>query len=212
MYKQVQSPRMQTLMRRISTDHAFVVMLLSMTAAGFGLYWSARLAAADFLEQRGDTKSLMLAIALAPGNEDYLRRAAEVADEIGTDGSAYYRRALSVDPYAGQDWLRLGFDAERDGRYQQAEQDLLQAARLDRSFEPRWALANFYFRRGDPAKALRWIRQSLLIEEGDLTPAFRLCWEVANDPIRISRDALPNRHSVLEQYQAFLLNAKPGNK
>ncbi len=187
-------------------------MLVVTVAAGIACYWSARLAIADLLQQRPETTALTSAIALAPGNEDYLRRAGELADDTGGDGSLSYRTALRVDPYASQDWMRLAFDAERHGQYQKAEHDLLQAASVNRLFEPRWALANFYFRREETDKALYWIRQSFLVEQGDLTAAFRLCWAISADPARILRGAIPNRPAVLEQYQGFLVKTQPAKR
>jgi hypothetical protein len=77
---------------------------------------------------------------------------------------------------------------------------------VDQSFELRWTLANFYFRRGEISNTLYWIRKALWIGEGDLTSVFRLCWQVTGEPARISQDAIPNRPQVLGQYLEFLFS------
>lgn len=140
-----------------STKCIRAVMLLPIAATAVAMYWSLRLTIANGFEEGVDLNAAIHAIALVPGNDAYLRRAAELTDEVGGDGAAYYRKAITVDPYASHDWVQLGFDAERDGRSRDSEQDLLQAAHVDRTFEPRWALANFYFRRGDTTSTLRWV-------------------------------------------------------
>jgi tetratricopeptide (TPR) repeat protein len=197
---------MQTVRKRNSTKYVSAVMLGVLTVAGLGIYWSVRLAIANWFETRATLNASVYAIALAPGSEEYLRRAAELTEEAGGDGTAYYKKAATVDPYAATDWVQLGFHAEGDGRYHEAERDLLKAASLDQSFETRWTLANFYFRRGETSNTLRWIQKSLSIGEGDLTAVFRLCWQATGDPDRILREAMPNRPAVLGQYLEFLFS------
>jgi tetratricopeptide (TPR) repeat protein len=197
---------MQTAVKANSTNYVSVVMLSLLGAASLGIYWSMRLAVANWLETRTTLNASVHAIALAPGNEEYLRRAAEITEEAGGDGTAYYRQAAMADPYAAKDWVQLGFHAERDGRYKEAERNLLKATRVDQSFELRWTLANFYFRRGEISNTLYWIRKTLCIGEGDLTAVFRLCWQTTGDPVRILHEAIPNRPAVLEQYLEFLFS------
>jgi len=180
-------------------------MFVMMTASSLALYWSVRLALANWFSKNADLSGALHAMTLAPGNEEYMRRAAELSDEAGGNGTAYYKKAVKVDPYASGDWVQLGLHAERDGQYRQAEQCLQQALRVDRLFEPAWALANFYFRREDPTNTLHWAHKSLSVGEGDVTAVFRLCWQTAPDSRRILRDAIPNRASILAQYLEFLL-------
>ncbi|MGI9073659.1 MAG: tetratricopeptide repeat protein [Bryobacteraceae bacterium] len=197
---------MQTVIAEDGTKHVFALMLGVLGVAGLGIYWSLRFAIADGFEARSNLSASAHAIALVSGDEEYLRRAGELTEEAGGDGTAYYRRAAAVDPFAANDWMQLGFHAERSGRYQEAERDLLKAASVDQSFEPRWTLANFYFRRDDSSNTLRWIRKSLSIAEGDFTAVFRLCWQATGDPGQILREAMPNRPGVLGQYLNFLFS------
>lgn len=173
-------------------------------AAGIGEFWSVRLAIANWCEKRNDLRSVLYAIKLAPGNEAYLRRAAELTDETGADGTVYRRKAIAADPYCSTNWIQLAFRAEREGRYREAEENLLEAARVDRLFEPRWALANLYFRAADTTNSLRWIREVLEIAQGDLTPVFRLAWQTTADASLILSNAIPDRSTVLAAYLDFL--------
>ncbi|MGI8958238.1 MAG: tetratricopeptide repeat protein [Bryobacteraceae bacterium] len=197
---------MQTDSNKEGTKWVAALMLVVIAASGLAMYWSVRLISANWFGQRASASASVHAVALAPGNEEYLRKAAELTEEAGGDGTAYYRKAVIVKPYAASDWVQLGFHAEREGRYGEAERDLLKAARVDQSFEPRWTLANFYFRRGATKNALRWIQKALYIGEGDLTPVFRLCWQATTDPGQILRDAMPNRPAALGQYLEFLFS------
>jgi hypothetical protein len=67
---------MQTVITKNSTKYISAVMLGILGAAALGTYWGMRLAVASWLETRATLSASVHAIALAPGNEEYLRRAA----------------------------------------------------------------------------------------------------------------------------------------
>jgi len=136
---------------------------------------------------------------LSPGNEAYLRRSAAVLEEIGRDGTRYYREATRIDPYDSANWLQLGFHAERLGHFQAAEQNLLEAAQVDGLVEPKWALANFYFRRGSLLRTRHLVPDTMSLQGGGLRAAVRLGWQATSDPIMILRGAVPKRPLVLDQ-------------
>ena len=56
-----------------------------------------------------------------------------------------------------------------------AERWLLDAARVDRQYEPRWTLANFYFRQQKMDDFWKWMRAALEVSYGDRVAAFDLC-------------------------------------
>ena len=87
-----------------------------------------------------------------------------------------------------------------------AEDYLLRAARVSRLYEPRWTLANFYFRRGARAEFWNWTRQALELAPRDGTPQFQLCWAMSQDPEEILRKAIPPNPRVVESYASFLLS------
>lgn len=84
------------------------------------------------------------------------------------------RAALIVNPRFTPAWIALGLDAERDKRGDEAEFDLLEAARVDRRYLPAWTLANFYFRGGDPVAFWPWARRAARLAYDDLRPVLQL--------------------------------------
>ena len=86
-----------------------------------------------------------------------------------------------------------------------AEKWLLEAARIDRQFEPRWTLANFYFRRENNGEFWKWMRAELEISYGDRRPAFDLCWRMSAEANEILARAIPGRREVLAAYLGWLL-------
>lgn len=192
-------------LRRVEAKQFLPLTYAAITiVASTCLYWNAKLILAGWYESRQDLPSVLKAVTLVPGNEAYLRRAAQLTDEREGDGTAYYMRAVHADPYSSYDWMQLALHAERSGRAEQARHYLLTAAHYDHLFEPRWTLANYYFRTGNVAETLYWIRQSLAIAEADFTTIFRLCWLTSDDPGLILSSAIPNRPMILVRYLRFL--------
>ena len=118
---------------------------------------------------------------LAPGNSATLEYAAFTMEDNGGDGVPLRVRASQVNPLDSANWIWLAAREEGSNRMQAAERDLLQAFAVDRQFEPRWALANFYFRRGAGTQALGWARKTLEFGGGNLNAVFELCWNISDD-------------------------------
>jgi hypothetical protein len=148
------------------------------------------------------------ALELAPGNTEYLEFRALQTDYEGADSTALLERAAALNPMSSTPRIRLGLAAETRGDFSTAENRLLDAARVDHQFEPRWTLANFYFRRGDRARFWTWIRSALEMSYDDRTPAFDLCWRMSQDSREIFTRAIPDRHAVLAGYLGYLLTAR----
>jgi tetratricopeptide (TPR) repeat protein len=159
-------------------------------------YWTLRLGYADRLYQAGTAASIQAARRLAPGNAAYYRGARAAADT---------REALRLDPRDAAAWIELGLAAEVGGDLPRAEKQLLEAAQVDRTYEPRWSLANFYFRRGDAANFFRWARSAAEISYQEQGSLFALCWRMTQDPAVILERAIPDRREILQQYLRFLL-------
>ena len=159
-------------------------------------YWTLRLGYADRLYQAGTAASIHAARRLAPGNAAYYRGARAAADT---------REALRLNPRDAAAWIELGLAAEIGGDLPRAEKQLLEATRVDRTYEPRWSLANFYFRRGDAANFFRWARSAAEISYQDQGSLFALCWRMTRDPEVILERAIPDRREILQQYLRFLL-------
>jgi hypothetical protein len=179
--------------------------------------FSIHLARADAEFRRGDPASVARAISIEPRNSEYLALRALQLDYDGADSTPLLEHAVALNPVSSSPRLRLGLAAEIRGDYPSAERWLLDAARVDHQFEPRWTLANFYFRRAnaqlfDPrfrTPFWMWTRAALEVSYGDRRPAFDLCWRMAGDTgsVEILERAIPNQRDVLDAYLAFLLES-----
>jgi len=168
-------------------------------------WFSIRLARADALFRSREPAAVERAIALEPGNSEYLLFRALQVDYEGGDPSALLERAAELNPLNSAPRIRLGLAAELRGDFARAERQLLDAARVDRQFEPRWTLANFYFRRGNAEEFWKWMRAALEVSYGDRRPAFDLCWRMSGDAPEIFSRAIPERHEVIGAYLGYLL-------
>lgn len=204
---------------------AALISLLPLAAAA---WFSIHLAAADARFQRRTPESVARAIAIEPRNTDYLALRALQLDYDGADSTPLLERAAHLSPLSSSPRIRLGLAAEIRGDFGSAEKWLLDAARVDRQFEARWTLANFYFRRaneeglsrkstvfGDRSadRFWKWMRQALEVSYGDRRPAFDLCWRMGGAPsieaTTILDRAIPERREVLAAYLQYTLDEHP---
>ncbi|MCC6343050.1 MAG: hypothetical protein IT166_12680 [Bryobacterales bacterium] len=169
---------------------ALLAASLSLLAA----YAIARLAWAGRYFESGEPADLQHAARLAPLDAAYQYAAGNP------------RRAVQLNPYFSRAWIRLGFDAELRGDFAAAERWLLQAARVDATMEPRWALANYYFRRGDSARFWPWLRLAAERSHGARASLFQLAWRMTNDGGEVLRRGIPEQRDVLASYVQFLLD------
>jgi len=106
--------------------------------------------------------------------------------------------------YDSARWIDSGLNHEIHGDLAAAERDLLEAARVDRLFQPRWTLAGFYFRRNDPGKFWNWTREALAVGRRDLGALFDLCWKMPDASERIWVAVMPDSKPVWNQYLYYL--------
>jgi len=170
-----------------------------------GVWLSIRMAAADAAFRRGTSADVARAMELTPHNTEYLLTRAIQLDYDGSDSTALLQRAADLNPLSSTPRIRLGLAAEVRGDAALAEKWLLAAARVDRQFEARWTLANFYYRQDHMPEFWRWMRQALRVSYGDRTPAFDLCWRASTDPAEILDRAIPDEHGVVAAYLGYLL-------
>ena len=172
--------------------------------SAFGVFSSLRLALADRYFRQQDLAAVEHAVRLAPSNARYRVWLADLQDHEGNDPTPELRRAAQVNPLDSSAWIQMGLRAELLGNTTIGERDLLHAAKVDKQYDPRWTLANFYFRQQRPAEFWESIRQVLTFDQIDLRPAFDLCWNFTNDAAQIAR-ALPQSEPVLRQYLAYTI-------
>ena len=176
---------------------------MTLAALGIVVWFSIVLARADYYF-RAD--KVQRAMEIAPRNTEYLAQRALQLDYDGGDSRALLRKIAALNPYSSAPRIRLGLAAELSGDSVSAEHWLLEAANVDHQFEPRWTLANFYFRAGDKKEFWKWMRAALEVSYGDRAPAYDLCWRVSDDAAEILRRGIPDRHEVVGSYLVYLLN------
>lgn len=172
----------------------------------WGAYWAVRLSYADHL-YRSETASMVeRAVRLAPGNPRYYLRWADLKEASAESADGIYDQAVKVSPYDPEVWMRAGLNEEMNGDYATAEQDLLHASQLSKLYQPRWSLANFYFRRGKADQFWYWIHSALECSAGEHKPAFDLCWRMTQKPDVIMEKAMPeDRPAVIRDYLSYLI-------
>jgi tetratricopeptide (TPR) repeat protein len=185
---------------------------LATAALGASLYWSLRLAYADLLSARGDRQSVERAVHLAPASSGYHARLSLLLDAEGgrAASTAALQDALAASPLEAAPWIALGLRRETAGDFAGAERCLLEAARLDRTYDPRWALANYYFRRGNWDRFWLWVRRAAEMAPPDMRGLFRLCWNAPDGPVATLARAIPDRPEVRREYLAYLVQEGAG--
>lgn len=179
------------------------LLAVAMACAFYGVI---RLSWADYLAHRESASQVQAALKVAPGNAGYWLHWADMLEAEGRSGRAGVERAAQVDPYDASVWIRAGIEAESRGDYALAEQNLLRAAGRSRHYAPRWALANYYFRRGDAAHFWPWAQSAMGMAYGSLDLLFDLCWRMRPDAAEILHRGIPDNPKVLRNYLLFLLN------
>lgn len=167
--------------------------------------WAIRLALADYRFRASSLRPAAEAVRLDPNNARYWAALAEYQAGEGLDPNPALERAARLNPLDSSVWMHRGLRAEFERDYARAEEYLLEAARVDKLFDPRSTLMNYYFRRNQPEPFWRWAREAFDISYGDLTPLFRLCWRMSDDAELIRTRALGYSRDVLRAYLGFLL-------
>jgi hypothetical protein len=195
--------------RRIVGGLAGLVALLGLAAAA---WFSVLLARADAEFRKGTPEGVARAVELAPRNTAYLSLRALQIEYEGRDPRPLLESIAKLNPDASAPRIRLGLDAEVRGDLAGAERWLLDAARVDRQYEPRWTLANFYFRQQRTNDFWTWLRSALEVSYGDRAAAFDLAWAAAPDTRVILSRAIPDRREVIAAFLAYSRQKDRGDK
>ena len=137
---------------------------------GTAAAWSLRLAWADHLSRSPQLATRERAAGLAPWSAAIQERLAEKRDETGADPLPDLAQAAALDPANARRFERLGQRAEFSGDLPLAERSLLRAAELSRLYQPRYLLAQYYFRRRNVPEWDHWSREAFEAAPGDVTP------------------------------------------
>src|ERR1700722_5497547 len=169
---------------------------------GYACYWSARWTVADCIAKDFSRSRIEHALRLASGNPEYYVRLAEAEPVLALSAM---QRAADLNPLNSSIWIEFGRASEEHDDFRGAEHSLLRAVQVDRTFAPRWLLAEYYSRRHDGARFWPAARAALVTSYDDVRPLFDLCWNFAPEPQIILDRAVPDRPDVLRQYLDFLL-------
>jgi tetratricopeptide (TPR) repeat protein len=163
---------------------------------GFTLFLTIRLALTETISRQHPERALE-----APA---LFRDAASL---VRFDSSpSELRAAVRLNPRLASAWIYLGLDAEADGDLAEAEQDLLQAARVDRQYVPAWTIANFYFRRGDTVNFWPWAAGAASLTFDDYRPLLRLADALETSPQEVVT-RLAGGAPLLRAYLDLLIGA-----
>jgi|GEM_PF-497728 len=178
----------------------------------FGLAQFGRRALGEYWTAQGDRASLESAVRWTPGNAAAWLKLASLQRHAGEDAEAVesIRQAVALLPSDPGPQIELGLALERLGEVEQAGQVLRESAVLDRSFRPRWTLANFYLRTGQVEEFWPWVRQAVEFDTQRLPLALDLCWRAfgprAGD--QILELAVPDTPEANAAYFTYLLDAE----
>ncbi len=181
------------------------ICALLVPVALLGMYRSYRLAAADDRYRLDTPESLAQAVRIEPGNAEYHQLLAEHLESSGLDPRRERETATRLSPLESRYWIDRAAMEEAKADFPAAEKYYLKAASVDKTFGPRWALMNYYFRRHEEGLFWKWTREALPMAYGDVTPAFRLCWLMTDDAEAIRR-LIPATESMRMQYLQFLMD------
>ena len=116
------------------------------------------------------------------------------------------RTSLRLNPYNSDAAIDLALRYEAHGDIQHAETFLLQAFEVDRTYAPRWGLANFYFRRDNLPAFWSWIRRATEMPAEDIGGLFELCWRASPDAKTIEANIDEDNPDVDRQFVKFLFS------
>jgi hypothetical protein len=199
------APQEQVFHKGLFNSLVAVAGLALLATAG---YWSVRLARADAFARENSEPGFAAAIRLAPQNAEYLVRLDDLREARGAPSPELLDAAVALNPNDAAAWVHRGLAAEMRQDLDRAEQDLLRAAEVSAQYEPRWTLANFYYRRQRAADFWKWARLALERSYGDRRPLFGLCWSMSQHPGVILAGALPAQPAVWRDYLGYLLAEK----
>jgi O-antigen ligase/tetratricopeptide (TPR) repeat protein len=176
--------------------------------AGFGGALAALwIGAANLYFLQDTPDALATATKLAPRDASYWLRHSQLTGDLHS-----LRKALDINPNDADILIESGLRAEIDGKLDRAVVLLTQAAAIDRTWLPRWTLANFYFRQSDEAEFWKWSKAAASTGAGrDFTALFRLALAMDRDRNSAAGKLLPDRPEVLREWISYLLRNSPQN-
>jgi pentatricopeptide repeat protein len=164
---------------------------------------SWQIAHADFLFRQDNAEAVRAAIRVEPDAWPYYVRLSQLDEDHARE---LLLRALSLDRFDAQADIDLGLSAEADGDFLNAEKSFKDAFAVDRTWLPRWSLANYYLRRGNLPEFWAWAARAAQMPPDDVGLLFQICWRVEADPEKIEARIVGNDPAMTRQFLKFLLS------
>ncbi len=190
---------MTTFGRPLAITFRLVIVLVCLA----GIWNSWKLAYADHLVKEDTAEALQSAVGWAPDDSAAYMRLAQLDDG---NSRQLLETALRLDPYNAQADIELGLRYEADGDPVRAEKLLLNAFEVDRTYLPRWSLANFYLRQDNIPAFWTWAHKASEMPADEVGALFQLCWQVSPNPDKIAANLLSDDPRMVHQYLSFLLD------
>jgi tetratricopeptide (TPR) repeat protein len=191
--------------REVAVRSGLAVMAFGAVA---GIWTAAQLFHAEWVAASRTEAGLRAAVKSVPGNSEYWNKLARVLAGSGRhmEAERAWERALEANPQAVEALLRLGIQAEMEGRFRLAERYLLAAAGADKGYDPRWALLNFYFRRGRWEDFWRWAPDACERAYSDRRPLFDLYWNSGASAAEVfEKGVVRSGRPTLRSYVHYLI-------
>ena len=147
-------------------------------------------------------RELAIRLAATPA---FLDRLAQKREETGSDALDELRRAAALEPQNPSRWMRLGNAAEFSGDDALAGTCFRRAVELSNLYQPRYLLAQYYFRRQDRALFERWAQDAFQKSYGDVSPLLDLCRRMQPDGDSFAQQALAAPAPLRRQFLAYLV-------
>ena len=189
------------------------ILLAGTVFAGAAIY-SGVLARADWLRNHPTEARVAEAMRLDPGHPYAYTLQAEYLEQAGRfdDAERAWQQALRWNPRDGEAWMRAAVLAEGRGDAGESERRLLEAARVQRTWLPRWALVNFYARHERRDEVWKWARLALERASGDVDGLFGLLESAGAEPGFVMRELLPRNRAVMAAFVARLIQEEAGHR
>jgi hypothetical protein len=189
------TPRTRALQRALAA--AVLILLLLASAQTVRLAWADMLSRSPALEDRER------AAALYPSADHYLRLA-EKREATTGDSFPDVARAAALEPENPDVLQRLGMRAELAGDLATAERSLLRAASFSTLYQPRYLLAQFYFRHPRGEAFDTWFAGALKVSYGYVGPLLALAGRLRPDPAWLVELGLRQRPAIAREFLLYL--------
>jgi hypothetical protein len=184
--------------------------LIGLWLSFFGL----RAAVARYGYEGVTAERIELAVRLEPGNPVYWHRLGQyqqynLEERDSTLAQQSFRKAIALNPFDTAAWLDLATNYELEGRYAEAREAYLQAAKTyPASADVSWRFGNFLLRQGDQPEAYAELRRSIEADPQRAGAAFSRAYRANPNIDELLEQVFPPKQSVYVNVIWEALSAK----